>query len=90
METKSPLFVSEKRARRGLLVSRPCTATLGNNLCIHALKWREYPRVGRPKDIFEVQVQILSRVKDMLCDFYFLNIWLKILLIFYCKIIKSS
>ena len=33
--------------------------------------WREYPRVGRPKDIFEVQVQILSRVKDMLRDSYF-------------------
>jgi len=33
------------------LVSRPCTATLGNNLYIHALIWREYPRVGRPKDI---------------------------------------
>ena len=39
--------------------------TLGNNLCIHTLIWCEYPRFGRPKDYFEVQVQILSRVRDM-------------------------
>ena len=48
-----PSLVSKKRARRGLLVSRPSTATLGNNLYIHALIWREYPRVGRPKDILK-------------------------------------
>lgn len=70
METKKPPFRLEKRARRGLLVSRPSTATLGNNLYIHALKWREHPRFGRPKDIFEVLVQILSRVKDILCHFF--------------------
>lgn len=52
-DKKPPFRLIEKRARRGLLVSGPSTAALGNNLYIHALMWREYPRLGRPKDILK-------------------------------------
>ena len=54
-------------SRRGLLVSRPCTATLGNNLYIHALIWREYPRVGRPKDMLKCKFRysVESRIYNV-------------------------
>ena len=50
---KGASWTYDTPSRRGLLVSRPSTAALGNNLCIHALMWREYPRLGRPKDILK-------------------------------------
>jgi hypothetical protein len=56
----------------GLLVSRPCTATLGNNLYIHALIWREYPRVGRPKDIVKCKFRYSVESWIYYVNFFFI------------------